>query len=922
MSPFKSLSNDPKPRKARATKATSSNTGKEEDPTVSKASKATKTRTKRTKTDLYGANDEREDLSASHFANYPKDSDASCSDATNTSPTLKAATNVEQATEVATGKNSFPSSADTKSLEHPLPTSSISSFKHKTGVATEGKVTSSDERIHDASRDEESSQQPLRQQLSMIWIWENVPQQAGAGWASKIGPDSAIRIPFAALSKFLHSLPDENRTLTTHIVKPSAKRKLNIDSEDYHDAPNKRYKVAVGSLSQTEPQPTRPPTPSNFVRRKKVAATGGYKSNGSLILPGQELESSEDESSLPAARRAAARLRVRSMSAVAASRNVPQPFVQALEDSHDTATTHAVVTPQAQDTRLSEPSATPLRKLGSYLSALSPMKIFGYGEQSAFNFRRSTSHPSDARDSATPDAQILTRQNISGSASGGLDVGNTEGNTIASHESAASLQEDVVMETTESNNSATLTNDATAANDTAPSRASFKAGSAEPVAAVAETLNNDGITESGHASAARSTTADVLAALETLSDEERSAVIRKLQGKAAVVEHADDLNVESKKRKRSLKHYPPPKQGGYGFSYGSDIDSSDSDSDTETTGAAPSLPSQTGSDRPTKRSRLSKDSFSTPLKTVSGKPNQATPYTGKLLAERRPNVFDDHASSSKRASDAAKLDSPRTYQLNYDDSDSDSDDGHGPLKRTQTPNKETSAAKSVKFTDTSTAFKATTNASPKATSTPQNITESQPLQIPEVHLPPPPPTPAHAALPPSPITQEEKLRRSIAQATRYAPKQPSNLKIANRLSSSTVASASDIGDREEDLESAVVDPQGSSTANVLTETSGNEVTKLRLELNTRMHKVMSMVSENEFEDVDISPEVQKAINQVRPDDVQQINLAPSSKPKFQAQDPVVLEALKKNWGPEDDDRSYNFYGNTFAKLNASTTTTD
>ena len=56
--------------------------------------------------------------------------------------------------------------------------------------------------------------------------------------------------------------------------------------------------------------------------------------------------------------------------------------------------------------------------------------------------------------------------------------------------------------------------------------------------------------------------------------------------------------------------------------------------------------------------------------------------------------------------------------------------------------------------------------------------------------PPPAPTPAHAVLPSNSAPQSsesEALTRARAQATRYHPKQPSGLRAASRLSTSTVA---------------------------------------------------------------------------------------------------------------------------------------
>lgn len=100
--------------------------------------------------------------------------------------------------------------------------------------------------------------------------------------------------------------------------------------------------------------------------------------------------------------------------------------------------------------------------------------------------------------------------------------------------------------------------------------------------------------------------------------------------------------------------------------------------------------------------------------------------------------------------------------------------------------------------------------------------------------PPPAPTPAHAVLPSysAPQSNEsEALTRARAQATRYTPKQPSGLRAASRLSTSTVASTADLGDNKaESLPQAEVE-QAVLESRVAREISGNEYVAAVLDIS-------------------------------------------------------------------------------------------
>ena len=245
------------------------------------------------------------------------------------------------------------------------------------------------------------------------------------------------------------------------------------------------------------------------------------------------------------------------------------------------------------------------------------------------------------------------------------------------------------------------------------------------------------------------------------------------------------------KRKRSLDTIPNPSGGGYGM----DLQYFGLDSDEDTILQQAQTPSQKPS---TKKIRLS-----TPESQLIGNPRQATPYTGSLFAlsnESTPrpypqgNTFsaqDVDAPLSESADSSPSTTTPIGPTMIFTvPSPSDSDDEFDGPSYADSSIDKTKLKRSPKSSPTS---------KPSPTKTNSNIFASQPAMNNFSR----PNDAASAATPEVPVGKPEQSTLSTSKqgptaldkarqtALKHQPMQPSRLREASRLSTSTIASASD-----------------------------------------------------------------------------------------------------------------------------------
>lgn len=247
---------------------------------------------------------------------------------------------------------------------------------------------------------------------------------------------------------------------------------------------------------------------------------------------------------------------------------------------------------------------------------------------------------------------------------------------------------------------------------------------------------------------------------------------------------AEGADATGTKRKRySPDIIPNPK----GCSYGMDLDYfGDSSSDDDA--AEKETPT-----KPSKRARISPREPSTPTRKPIGDPTRATPYTGVLFAEPRPNLFDNVNTSP------AVVYAPTpsiTFEVPYDsdsleDEESDSND-----------NVFGNPVQSQAGAPTQTATSTTADPGP----------------------PPPRPNPSHAALPSTGTTSSDTdaLARARSQALRYTPRLPSGLRASSRLSTSTVASDAGTEQLLEDVSEFIGADHNDMASNIVLQLGTNE----------------------------------------------------------------------------------------------------
>ncbi|MCJ1473676.1 hypothetical protein MMC13_002327 [Lambiella insularis] len=417
----------------------------------------------------------------------------------------------------------------------------------------------------------------------------------------------------------------------------------------------------------------------------------------------------------------------------------------------------------------------------------------------------------------------------------------------------------------------------------------------------------------------------VLSALAT-SDEHHRGIRKKKKGKKSKMSKADIFSAYQKdiddevarrviaerqaesakthgeKRKRiSPTRIPNP----VGCSYGMDLDffGSDSESDEETRQASDDSPSA----RPSKRARLSFSPPSTPVRQMIGDPHRAEPYTGTIFADPEANMFDPNA----------KVVQPETSSLTFSvPVDSDSSSASETEVTATTSNK--GKAKQVHFSDTHIeALPGIASSRVSSSGPPKSAMKgsSKPVDTWQ-QQPPPRPNPSHAALPTATTSGDtEALARARSQALRYTPARPSGLRAASRLSSSTIATPSDIADNDELFVTAepaheneviesneIIMDEGQMgrilDQEPLGETSGNKI----------RHNEEDLAKA-------VDPEVAAALANI-PD----ANLARYTFPErgFSEDDgdPEVTRYLNATWGIEDEERAHQTFERQLREWNA------
>ena len=198
-----------------------------------------------------------------------------------------------------------------------------------------------------------------------------------------------------------------------------------------------------------------------------------------------------------------------------------------------------------------------------------------------------------------------------------------------------------------------------------------------------------------------------------------------------------------------------------------------------------------------------------PTRPSPSNAHTATPYTGKLFPEQeKSTVFKDGLPEATDSTLPEEKDSPEGFGFSYSDDESSSFEEPEPPSPID-PVAPLLSAKGILQAP---------SASPKHVAVDTAGThqkQKKKVRIYEGENPPPPPTPAHAVLP-----ESEALAKARAKATQYTPKQPSGLRAASRLSSSSVGSSSDIGA----LSSVVIpedNPRSSGIPKDIAHTSGN-----------------------------------------------------------------------------------------------------
>ena len=386
----------------------------------------------------------------------------------------------------------------------------------------------------------------------------------------------------------------------------------------------------------------------------------------------------------------------------------------------------------------------------------------------------------------------------------------------------------------------------------------------------------------------KNTERQFLESQQKLIDDE---VARKV--KEALEEHerlrteAEKATVPGTKRKRlpSPDVIPNPP----GCSYGMDLNYFGSDSSEDELGDNEVTTGQieSPSTRPMKRARMSSESQASSSERVLGDPHRAPPYTGKMFADPKPNLFFKPVAPS------------RTFTTPEEsDSEGDADE-----EARATPSKDKGKTKETASTISSSTDKSSSvsnvTSGPGSSSTPvpppakASVTWKQP--------PPPAPRPSHMELPSSSDAPEDldPLSQARARALQHTPKQPSRLKFSSRLSSSTVATPSDIGFQNNS-------PAAMSPLN-------NEQSRDALDDITESQNQITDDSNDNDNDVapqlgPIDAEVQQAVDAIPADQLLEFDFpAPSQSYADMGFDPEVVAAVMQHWTPNDTERAHQMF---------------
>ena len=365
-------------------------------------------------------------------------------------------------------------------------------------------------------------------------------------------------------------------------------------------------------------------------------------------------------------------------------------------------------------------------------------------------------------------------------------------------------------------------------------------------------------------------------------------VARKV--KEALEEHqrlrteAEKATVPGTKRKRlpSPDVIPNPPGSSYGMHldyFGSDS-SGDELGDDEVTTEQIESPST----RPMKRARMSSESQTSPSDRVIGDPHRPAPYTGKMFADPKPNLFFQPVAPSRTFTTPEESDS---------DSDASEEAGAAPSKDKDKTRETTNtvSGSADKSSSISTVASGPANSSiPDSSSATAPDTWKQP--------PPPAPKPSHMELPSTGAAPADvdTLARARARALQHTPKQPSGLRFSSRLSSSTVATPSDIG---------VGHNSPAAMSPLSNEQSHEALGDITESQNQIMDDSMDKDNDNTPQLGPIDTEVQQAVDAIPADQLLEFDFpAPSQNYADMGFDPDVVAAVMQDWTPNDTENAH------------------
>ncbi|MCJ1398465.1 hypothetical protein MMC11_001665 [Xylographa trunciseda] len=354
----------------------------------------------------------------------------------------------------------------------------------------------------------------------------------------------------------------------------------------------------------------------------------------------------------------------------------------------------------------------------------------------------------------------------------------------------------------------------------------------------------------------------------------------------------------SKRKRYSPDRIPNPAGASYGLD--TQFFVSDSESDEEDEDISDNSPSI----RPAKRQRPNSDMPSTPPQQIIGDPHRATPYTGKMFADPKPNLF-------KRP--RPNVFNPQQPKVSFAVPESSSDEHSDGVDTTTTVSKNKGKGKEVQFSDkvdfsdqhtTTSMFNASLSSEPLKSAMKSTTKSAQSWQ----QVPPPPPTPSHAALPiatpaatstassaaiptlptSNPMSDTEALARVRSQALRYTPIVPSSLRATSRLSSSSIGTFSD---------GNTYDPDGAYDISQYKTLQPDQVEIV----NGQLRPVAGCIPAR-LEPEEMDQEVRVAVDAIAENDLADFGF-PARLQNEDDIDPDVRAALDAAWDVEDENRA-------------------